>query len=503
MQQPLLRLDSIEKSFGGVRALRGVNFELLAGEVHALVGENGAGKSTMVKIITGAQTPDSGSITLSGKTIGNNSPGLAKSLGIAAIYQQPALFADLTVAENIALRVQPPTGIGFINWRRRRNFASDLLSRIGARIDPSKRVNQLRLPEQQLVEIACALGNKPKLLILDEPTASLSDAEVQRLFAIIRDLRQQSVGMIYISHRLEELAGIADRVTVLRDGNQVCTHLMADVDRTKLIRLMVGRDVETVYPTGKADAGEVVLETRSLTSRSNGVRNVNLSLRRGEILGLGGLMGSGRSELARTLFGIDPASGGQIRVNGRIVQINSPINAISQGIAYLPEDRIKHGVVPEMSVAVNTTLAILRSISRGTLIDFKRERSVAEMFVKQLGTKTQSIETAVGQLSGGNQQKVAIARWLASKPVIMILDEPTQGVDVGAKAEIHALIRRLTLDGIAVLLISSELPELLGMSDRIAVMNTGQVAGILERGDATQERILDMAFTNTSSGAPE
>jgi len=215
------------------------------------------------------------------------------------------------------------------------------------------------------------------------------------------------------------------------------------------------------------------------------------------------LMGSGRSELARTLFGIDPASGGQIRVNGRIVQINSPINAISHGIAYLPEDRIKHGVVPEMSVAVNTTLAILRSISRGTLIDFKRERSVAEMFVKQLGTKTQSIETAVGQLSGGNQQKVAIARWLASKPVIMILDEPTQGVDVGAKAEIHALIRRLTLDGIAVLLISSELPELLGMSDRIAVMNTGQVAGILERGDATQERILDMAFTNTLSGAPE
>ncbi len=332
------------------------------------------------------------------------------------------------------------------------------------------------------------------MLILDEPTASLSEREVENLFRVIRELRAAGVGLVYISHRLEELPQIADRVTVLRDGAYIGTEPMADVDRAKLIKLMVGREVSAVYPKTKARLGDVILETDHLSCSASGVRGVNLSVRAGEIVGLAGLVGAGRTELARTLFGLTPADGGRIVLHSEEVEIRSPIDAVARGIAYVPEDRRRHGVVLELPVSANTTLAVLRQIATRGLIGFAKERRLAEGFVRRLGIKTPSVDTPVSNLSGGNQQKVALARWLATDPALLILDEPTQGVDVGAKAEIHKLMGDLAARGLAILMISSELPEILGMSDRIIVMHGGEIAGELAREDATQEKIMEMAL---------
>jgi rhamnose transport system ATP-binding protein len=494
MSDSLLRLTSITKSFGGVQALRGVSFELRAGEVHALVGENGAGKSTLVKVITGAHVPDSGTVEIRGRVIDHNAPSVARSLGIAVIYQQPALFPDLTVAENIALRLERGGPWRLIRWGERRKRAAGLLKLVGAAISPDAPVRDLTMPQQQLVEIASAIGGRARVLILDEPTASLSEREVANLFRVVRELRSRGVGMIYISHRLEELPQVADRVTVLRDGGYVTTRPMAEVDRAELIRLMVGRSVESVFPKVDIPIGKVVLETRGLGCSASGVRGVSLSVRAGEILGIAGLVGAGRTELARTLFGLTPADGGQILLRGEPVVVDSPTTAVALGIAYVPEDRRRHGVILEMPVAANTTLATLRRVSRYGLIRFGRERRVAESFVERLGTRTPSVEDPVGNLSGGNQQKVALARWLAADPAVIILDEPTQGVDVGAKAEIHRIMGELAFRGIAIVMISSELPEVLGMSDRVAVMHGGRVVGVLDRTMATQERVMEMAL---------
>jgi rhamnose transport system ATP-binding protein len=497
----LLRLTAISKAFAAVQALRGVSFELEAGEVHALVGENGAGKSTLVKVVTGAHTPDEGTIEVQGERIEANNPVRARELGIAAIYQQPALFPDLTVAENIALGLEAGGAWRRIRWRQRSERARRLLDRIGAVIDPETEARRLTMPEQQLVEIARALGAEARILILDEPTASLSDKEVENLFRVIRELKSHGVGMIYISHRLEELPEIADRVTALRDGTLAGTRRMGEVSRADLIRLMVGRELSAVFPKAAVAIGDVALDVRGLGCRTSGVHGVTLQVRAGEILGLAGLIGAGRTEVARVLFGLTPADSGEIRLRGQPVAIHSPGQAVGLGVAYVPEDRRRHGVILEMSVAANASLATLRAISSFGLLDFRRERALAAGFVERLGIKTASIEAPVGNLSGGNQQKVALARWLAANPALLILDEPTQGVDVGAKAEIHRLMVELAGRGLAIVMISSELPEILGMSDRIAVMHGGTVVGTLDRPAATQELIMELALGHRPEGA--
>jgi rhamnose transport system ATP-binding protein len=499
--ETLLRLTGIQKAFSGVQALRGVSFELRAGEVHALVGENGAGKSTLIKVITGAHAPDAGTVEIEGRIVAENDPVRSRALGVAAIYQQPALFPDLTVAENIALGLEPPGAWRRVRWGQRRERARRLLGRIGATIDPEAEVRRLTMPEQQLVEIARALGADARILIMDEPTASLGDQEVENLFRVIRELKAQGVGIIYISHRLDELPQVADRVTALRDGALVGTRQQADVSRDELIRMMVGRELSAVFPKAAVPIGAMVLEVEGLGCRATGVRDVSLGVRAGEILGLAGLVGAGRTELARVLFGLTPADVGTIRVRGRPATIDSPRRAVALGIAYVPEDRRRHGVILEMSVAANTTLATLHAVASGGLIAFDKERGVAAEFVRRLGIKTATLDTPVGNLSGGNQQKVALARWLAADPAVLILDEPTQGVDVGAKAEIHRLMSELAGRGLAIVMISSELPEVLGMSDRIAVMHGGTVVGTLERAEATQEAVLELALGHaTGSG---
>jgi len=500
---PLLQASSITKSYAGLKALSHVSFELRAGEVHALIGENGAGKSTLIKIITGAVAADSGTLTVAGQPVVHNSPTISRALGIAAIYQQPSLFPHLTVAENIALSVEGGSVWRRLDWKGRARLAAGLLERAGASLDPGRLVGNLSMPEQQIVEIAKALGADAKILIMDEPTASLSDREVESLFRVVGLLRDQGVGIIYISHRLEEVSAIADWVTVLRDGHTIATREMRDVDRSELIRLMVGRELSAVFPKRAVPIGEVALEVRGLGSQAAGIRDITFQVRRGEILGLAGLVGSGRTQLAETLFGITPANAGEVRLAGNVVHIDSPAAAIRLGMGYVPEDRRQHGVVLEMPITANCSLANLPSVSRGGLISEERERALAARYIGQLRVKTQSPYAVGGSLSGGNQQKVALARWLAIEPKVLILDEPTQGVDVGSKSEIHQLMCDLAEAGLAIIMISSELPEILGMSDRIAVMHAGTIAGFLSRAEATQHKILSLALEwDRPPGAP-
>jgi rhamnose transport system ATP-binding protein len=490
----LLLATDIVKSYAGVQALKRASFELRAGEVHALIGENGAGKSTLIKIITGAVQHDSGEIEVNGEVLTNNSPRVAKAHGIAAIYQQPALFPELTVAENIALGLEQNGLWNRVDWRGRRKRAAELLAQVGARIDVDRDAGELTMPQQQLVEIARALGADARVLIMDEPTASLSEEDTQNLFGVIRVLRERGVGIIYISHRLEELPVIADRVTVLRDGETIDTRLMSKVDRGQLIQLMVGRELSAIFPKKTVELGDIVLELRGFGCAASGLRDVNLAVRAGEIVGLAGLVGAGRTELASAIFGLTPADGGEILLRGKPLKIENPAQAIKRGIAYLPEDRRQHGVILEMQIGANITLASLDQLTHNGALDFKREKEIAADYTRRMGVKTPAIFVPVSTLSGGNQQKVALSRWLMTKPSVLILDEPTQGIDVGAKSEIHALMTELAAEGVAVLMISSELPEILGMSDRIVVMHDGRVAGILNREEATQQKILALAL---------
>lgn len=527
----LLRVTDLCKSYAGVHALRGASFDLRSGEVHALVGENGAGKSTLIRLITGAVESDSGEIELDGNLIRDNSPRFAKSLGIAAIYQQPALFPELSVAENLALGLERSSLWRRINWTARKRRASELLAPVGAGIDPDALACDLSMPQQQMVEIARAIGADARVLIMDEPTASLADEDAQNLFKVVRELRSRGVGIIYISHRLEELPAIADRVTVLRDGCTIETRTMNAVTRDELIRLMVGRELSAIFPKRAVDPGETVLELRGVGCSSTDVTDVNLSVRKGEIVGLAGLMGAGRTELARTIFGLTPADQGEILLSGERATIASPAEAIRHGIAYLPEDRRRHGVIAELPISANITLASLdlwerrhvrqTSVYRGGSnadvdsdklkfvghayaprlelshrwsMDFSREREIASDYILRLGIKTPALFSLVSTLSGGNQQKVALSRWLAIKPSLLILDEPTQGIDVGAKSEIHELMMELAEQGAAILMISSELPEILGMSDRVAVMRGGTICAVVNREEATQQRVLAAAL---------
>ena len=491
---PLLVARSIRKTYPGIRALDGVSFDLAEGEVHALVGGNGAGKSTLIKVMSGAVVPDSGTVEAAGTVASTMTPALARSLGIAVIHQQPSLFGHLTVAENIAFAAEDRRRWRRIDWAGRTRLAAELLTRAGAAIDPGRLVETLSMPEQQMVEIAKALGARARVIIMDEPTAALSEREVARLFETIRGLRAEGAGIIYISHRLEEVFALADRVTVLRDGRTVGTQPREGLTPSALISLMIGRELSAIFPKHRVEQAGVALELRRLSSNAAGVRDISLSIREGEILGLAGLVGSGRTELARTIFGLTPADSGELLVRGTAALVRSPAEAIRHGIAYVPEDRRQHGIVPEMALAENVSLASLTQVSSRGLIDRSSERTQAQAYVDQLHIKAASVSQRVESLSGGNQQKVVLAKWLATRPSILILDEPTQGVDVGSKAEIHGLMQEMASRGHAILMISSELPEILGMSDRIAVMRNGTLAGVLPREGATQERIMAMAL---------
>jgi rhamnose transport system ATP-binding protein len=512
MEHALLKLSEVTKSFGAVRALKGVSFELRAGEVHALLGENGAGKSTLIKVVTGAHVPDGGSLEIEGRAVGNLTPERARALGIACIYQQPALFPDLSVAENIGLRLERPGAFRRVDWAARQQNAAALLQRIGASIHPETAVRDLSMPEQQLVEIACALGSGARTVIMDEPTASLTRSEQELLFGVVRELRAAGAGVVYISHRLEEIFALADRVTVLRDGESIGTHPVRDasgqrqLSEEELIRLMVGRSVAAIYPPRAGTPGETVLELDQVGCTASGVSGISLSVRAGEIVGLAGLVGAGRTELARILFGLTPADSGRIKLGNQEVRIGSPRKAVDLGIAYVPEDRRRHGVILQMPIAENMTLAVHPRLFPGGVLRFGAERKLALEYIESLGIKADGPGALGGSLSGGNQQKVALARWLATRPRLLILDEPTQGVDVGAKSEIHRIIRSLAAEGLAVLMISSDLPEVLGMSDRIAVLREGRLVQTLEGVGATADAVMAAALRDkapSSATGPE
>ena len=484
-----------------MRALKGVSFELQPGEVHALLGENGAGKSTLIKVITGAHQPDGGTLVVGGETVSHLSPSKARELGIACIYQQPALFPDLSVAENIGLRLKKSGPFSRIRRAGQRQKALELLHRIGAEISPDSEVRALSMPEQQLVEIACALGSGARIVIMDEPTASLTQKEQHLLFKVVRDLRESGVGVVYISHRLEEIFALADRVTVLRDGESVGTNNVDTLTEAQMIKLMVGREVSSIYPPAEGAPGEVVLALKNLGCAAGGVSGVTLDVRAGEIVGMAGLVGAGRTELARILFGITPADAGEIVLNGETVSIRSPREAIARGIAYVPEDRRRHGVILEMPIAHNMTMAIHPRLFPGTILRFEAESLLARDFIRDLGIKAYGPDAPGGSLSGGNQQKVSVARWLATKPKLLILDEPTQGVDVGAKSEIHKIIRGLAKEGLAVLMISSDLPEVLGMADRVAIMRGGRLVEVIEKENAEAHTVMAAALGTNGKDA--
>ena len=463
------------------------------GERVCLIGRNGAGKSTLLKILTGQIIADEGLIKrASGVKVAQAG---ARELGIACVYQQPALFPDLSVAENISLRLEKPGVFSRVKWKSQRERAAELLKRIGAEVSPEAEVRSLSMPEQQLVEIACALGSGARIVIMDEPTASLTQKEQHLLFKVVRDLRENGVGVVYISHRLEEIFALADRVTVLRDGESVGTNAVDDLTEAQMIKLMVGREVSAIYPPAQSEAGEVVLSVKGLGCVASGVSGVDLELRAGEIVGLAGMVGAGRTELARVLFGITPADEGRIFLNGKELTILNPREAIAQGIAYVPEDRRLHGVVLEMPISENITMASHSGLFPVGVLKFKAETEVAKIFIRNLGVKASGPDAAGGSLSGGNQQKVSVARWLATEPKLLILDEPTQGVDVGAKSEIHRIIRELAKEGLAVLMISSDLAEVVGMSDRVAVMSGGSIAGILEKEAIDAHDIMELALS--------
>ena len=487
--EPMIELAGITKQFGAVQALRGVDLSLYPGEVHALVGENGAGKSTLVKILAGIHRPDAGMIKIGGSVIDLHNPAQARNAGIAVIHQEPTLFPDLNVAENVFMGRHPRDRFGRVDWKRMYQEVERLFDSLGVRMNVYTPVQGLSVADQQMVEIAKALSFQSRVLVMDEPTAALSAHEVQTLFTIVRRLRERGVAILFVSHRLEEIFALADRVTVFRDGARVATAPITEVTTEELIRQMVGRTMETLYPKSVVEAGEVVLEVRHLT-REGVFTDINFQVRRGEILGFAGLVGAGRTEVARVLFGIDRASAGEIFINGKSVQIRSPKDAMRHGIAYVPEDRHQHGLIMDFSIAKNMTLPVLRQTSLLGLVNRQRERELATAYTDQLHVRTSGIDQLVKALSGGNQQKVVLAKWLITQPTILILDEPTRGIDVGSKAEVHRIISELAGEGLAIILISSDLPEVLAMADRVLVMHEGRVAAEFSHAEADQEKVM-------------
>ena len=495
MSDVILKIQGISKSFPGVKALKNVSFEVRSGEIHALMGENGAGKSTLIKILSGVNHIDEGELFYKGQSVKFQTPMDAIKAGISVVYQEIKLVDTLTVSENIFIGRPPMKSRSRIDWKQLHKNARALLDSINADIDEHAIVGNLSIAQQQMVEICKALSQNAELIIMDEPSATLTDKELSMLFSILKNLKQRGITVIYISHRMEEVFEISDTVTVLRDGKHIFTGATADLDRKQLISMMVGRELENEYPKEFADQSETLLEVRNL-NRPGVLHNINIKLYGGEVLCISGLVGSGRTEFARTIFGADysKSNTGEILIKGKSVMIHSVVDAMNHGIALIPEDRKRQGLVLDMSVRENVSMANIRRVMRGLSISRKLENSLAKEYIKSLRIMTPDEQRAVKNLSGGNQQKVVIAKWLASNADILILDEPTRGVDVGAKAEIYKLLNTFTKAGKGVIMISSEMPEVLGMCDRILVFREGTISGEFSREEATQEKLLDAAM---------
>lgn len=491
--EEILSFDKISKSFPGVRALDDVSFGLMRGEVHAIVGENGAGKSTLMKILSGAYTADTGRMIFEGREIVNNSPKLSRDLGIQMIYQELNLVPELSIASNIFLGQELKQGL-FVNKGEQVKRCREALQELGLHISPNTLVKNLSIGAQQLVEIGKALSVNAKILVFDEPTSSLTDSEIQELFRIIRMLKARGVGMFYISHRLDELFEIGDRVTVLRDGKHIMTDRIENVTINGIIEAIAGRKIENLYPRNRGEVGAPMLEINHLSGEA--FQDVSLVVREGEIVGMAGLIGAGRSEVAKAAFGIDKYKAGEVKIGGKTVSRHNPQKTKKAGMSLIPENRKLEGLALSLSIRENTVIANLQALNPTSMINRKREEDTVKEYVDKLNIATSSIEKRTMFLSGGTQQKVVLAKWLLGKSQVFIFDEPTRGIDVGAKNSIYELMDELANRGAAILMISSELPEILGMSDRIYVMSGGQVVGEFNASDTTQHQILELAFSN-------
>ncbi|WP_214402327.1 sugar ABC transporter ATP-binding protein [Pseudonocardia lacus] len=489
---PRLAVRTVTKSFGAVAAVRGVSLELRAGEVHALVGENGAGKSTVVAMLAGVHRPDSGTIELDGRPLRLDTPAAALAAGIAVIYQEPTLFPDLTVAENVVMGRQPTRSFGRVDRAAMNALAADLFDRLGVAIDPDRPARGLSIADQQIVEIAKALSLDARVIVMDEPTAALSPVEVRRLFAVARTLRDGGAALLFISHRFEEITALCQRVTVLRDGALVSSDPIGELTVDEMVRRMVGRPLSALFPKREVPTGDVLLSVEGLGRRGL-FSGVSFEVRAGEIVALAGLVGAGRSEVVRAVFGVDPRDSGVVRVGGRELRAGDPRAAMAAGVALVPEDRRQQGLVLEASVARNATATRWRSLARFGLLLGGTERRAAREWTARLRTKYADLDDPVARLSGGNQQKVVLAKWLSTAPRVLIVDEPTRGIDVATKAEVHRLMSDLAADGVAVLMVSSELPEVLGMADRVLVMREGRLVAEIPRDRADEESVMRAA----------
>ncbi len=491
MEQELLSMKHIDKSFPGVHALKDVSLSLRHGEVHGLIGENGAGKSTLMKILSGVYQADSGQIFWEGREVHIGSTTEATAVGISIIYQELNLMPNMSVKENIFLGRERRKARFMVDFKETGRTARQYADMVGLNVDVNTLVGDLSLAQRQMVEVAKALSTNAKLIVMDEPTSALTDRETEILMGVIRRLKDRGVTVVFISHRMSELFEITDRITVLRDGECIGTVQTSECSEGRLIDMMVGRSIDDIYPKVAVDQGDVVLRVEHLNAGPM-VRDVSFEVHRGEILGFAGLVGAGRSEVMRAVFGVDPLESGEVIVDGVRLRKHSPSDAIKAGVGLLPEDRKLQGLILEMTVRENTTLASLDDEMRGGILNRKREYEITRHYIEQLAIKTPSQEQQVLNLSGGNQQKVVLGKWLATHPKVLILDEPTRGIDVGAKKEIHELMGRLAGEGVGIIMISSEMPEVLGMSDRVIVMHGGCICGELSRQDATQERIMEM-----------
>lgn len=487
MEENILEIKGVSKLYPGVTALNNVNLTFRRGEVHALCGENGAGKSTLIKTISGAITPTAGEIVIGGKSFSGLTPALSKEHGVAVVYQEFTLVPVLSAAENIFMGSFITNGIR-LNRKAMYEEAAKIFDKMGIELDPRTHVKDLTTGYQQIVEIAKAISTNAKILIMDEPSAPLTTNEVDAMLNIVRTLKKEGVTIIYISHRLEEVFEIADRVSVIRDGEYIGTKNIEDTNKDDLIKMMVGRELTQTYPERNCKTDEVVLEVKNLCG--NGVKDISFELHKGEILGLGGLIGAGRTELCEMLFGYYPVQSGEIYLKGEKIRPSSPSQAVKKGIALVPEDRKKHGIIGGMTIRDNLTLSTIGKLTKGIKIDRKKQNDYASNQINAMGIKTPSMFQKVKNLSGGNQQKVVLGRWLGASPEILIFDEPTRGIDVGAKAEIYKLMTQLVEEGKSIIMISSEMSELLGMSDRLVILSKGRYTGSLEREEFTQETVL-------------
>ena len=497
-----MRTKGIDMAFGGVYVLKDIDFEIYPGEVHGLIGENGAGKPTLIKILAGVHQPKAGEIILRDEVVHVPNPHAAVDMGIAMIHQEPQTFPDLDVAENIFIGRQPMTdGLRRVDWSKMYGHAEEILNSLGVEFDPHTKVRVLSIADQQMVEMAGALSQNAQILFMDEPTAALTPTEVEDLFAIMRNLREQGTAIVFISHRLEEIFDICDRITVLRDGELIGERKPKDTTTDEIIHMMVGRPLSSLYERNvEQKIGEPVLEVKNL-SRTQKFDDITFDVKAGEVVGLAGLVGAGRTDVARALFGALGIDSGTIRIDGEEVKITRPREALAYGLVYVPEDRQRNGLLMQMSIEKNMTLAVLERIAPNGWLNEKSENNIAQEYVKKLSIVLRNIRQPVRELSGGNQQKVVLSKWLLAEPRVMLMDEPTRGIDIGAKSEVHRLISELAAEGMAILMISSELPEILAMSDRIIVMREGRISGHFTKEEATAERVIAAATGQVLEGA--